>query len=58
MERCCKKGYAGHRLKETDAEERSFWRLGCKNRLTPADWENKPGSRRMKIFTNTSGTSD
>ena len=36
------------RLKRTDAEDRSIWRLGCKNWLTHACGENKPGSRKMK----------
>ena len=34
----------------TDIPDRSFWRLGGKKRLTPAHWENKPDSWRIKIF--------
>ena len=44
-------------LKRTDALERSVWRLGCKNRFTPASMKNKPGSRKM-IFSNTPGTNE
>ena len=35
-------------LKRTDAQDRSLWRLGCKNRFTPARGENNPGLKRMK----------
>ena len=37
-------------LKRTDAQKRSLWRLGCKNRFTPARRKNKPDSKKMKIF--------
>jgi len=31
-------------LKRSDAMDRTHWRLGCRNRLTPACGDNKPGS--------------
>jgi len=34
-------------LKRSDAVDRTHWRLGCRNRLTPACEDNKPGSRQM-----------
>ena len=46
----------GKGLKRTDAPDRSLWRLGCKNQLTPAWKENTQSSSRMKRFFNTSVT--
>ena len=43
-------------LGRTVAQNRSLWRLGCKDRLTHARRENKPGFRRMKIFIIIPGT--
>jgi len=34
-------------LKRSDAVNRTLWRLGYRNRLTPACRDNKPGSRQM-----------
>jgi len=34
-------------LKRSDAVDRTHWRLGCRNRPTPACGVNKSGSRQM-----------
>jgi len=34
-------------LKRSNAVDRTFWSLGCRNRLTPACGDNKPGSKQM-----------
>jgi len=34
-------------LKRSDAVDRTLWRLGCRNRPTPACGDNKPGSRQI-----------
>ena len=47
MERDCTKRYADERV---DSQDRSLWRLGCKNRLTPTCVQNKPGTKRNKKF--------
>jgi len=38
-------------LKRSDAVDRTLWRLGCRNRLTPACRDNKLGSRHMMTGT-------
>jgi len=38
-------------LKTSDAVDRTLWRLGCRNRSTPASGNNKPGSRQMMTGT-------
>jgi len=34
-------------LKRSDAVDRTLWRLGCRNRPTPASGDNKPGFRQI-----------
>jgi len=34
-------------LNRSNAVDRTLWRLGCRNRLTSACGDNKPGSRQM-----------
>ena len=67
MERGNKKIYAGQSFMKkghpevvgrTDAQDRSVWILGCKNRLNLARMENKPCFRKMKIFVNSLGRTE
>jgi len=47
MERGNRCGHKIRSLKRSDAVDRTLWRLGCRNRSTPACGDNKPGSRQM-----------
>ena len=45
-------------LKRSDAQDHAVWKQGRKNRPSPARWENKPGSRKMKLFVKTPETNE
>ena len=45
-------------LRRTNAQDRSLWKLDCKNRPTSACSKNKPGSRMIEIFINTPKTNN
>ena len=48
----CKKNMLDRRIKKTNAQDRSLWRLGSKYQLIPAR-KKKPGFRSIKTFINT-----
>ena len=49
MEKVIEKDMLVRGLNRIDAQDRSLWGFGCKNRLTPTCGKNMPGSRKKDL---------